>query len=569
MAVAAKPTVQRAARPVVAVKRANIAEVVKLDGKLAAQEEVRLTYPGRASVADVMVKAGQAVKQGDVVVEIQVPGRGWAVDVSNSLNVARARMDAAEVGLAAARHQAETRRATAARQASVNQQRHRQAIEDASAALRRAQDNLRTVQAGASAVEKQTARNGVSAAETVLSRAVSDREVLAAGPDESSVRLAQRDVSANQIALAKAQADLEKLLRGADPAAVREADAAVQRATTQLQLAQTTPLDPQTDPAVARRRQEVAIQEAQLSVQQAQARLTALKQPASDIDVRTARQLVQDAEQALEAAQSRVATLIEGPSEATFQVAEDNITRAQVGLDAAQAHLRDVNSRPTVFELADAQEVVRNAQSALDTVTRTPPEAIDSPELEVANAEQALEQARVDVADLEEALEASKMRAPFDGTVVTTLVAPGAVISPTTALLVLARPGPAIVRVDLADDQLGMLTIGQPASVRLERGELAGTPLVGSVTALNPAVRSSAGSRLASADLKVNWPAGETPPLGVPALVDVTVQEKQDVLILPMSAVREVGDRGNRPACRRQPTPQRERPARNSQRRGR
>jgi multidrug efflux pump subunit AcrA (membrane-fusion protein) len=49
------------------------------------------------------------------------------------------------------------------------------------------------------------------------------------------------------------------------------------------------------------------------------------------------------------------------------------------------------------------------------------------------------------------------------------------------------------------------------------------------------------GTSTASAQLQVSWPDGQTPKLGLPVQVNLTLQEKQGVLIIPRSALHQAG----------------------------
>jgi multidrug efflux pump subunit AcrA (membrane-fusion protein) len=48
-----------------------------------------------------------------------------------------------------------------------------------------------------------------------------------------------------------------------------------------------------------------------------------------------------------------------------------------------------------------------------------------------------------------------------------------------------------------------------------------------------------------SAELKVDWPASQTPNFGAPVQAVVTLDQKQNVLVVPKSAVREAGGRAS------------------------
>jgi multidrug efflux pump subunit AcrA (membrane-fusion protein) len=90
--------------------------------------------------------------------------------------------------------------------------------------------------------------------------------------------------------------------------------------------------------------------------------------------------------------------------------------------------------------------------------------------------------------------------------------------------------------VDVTERDAGRLAVGQKAAVKLDGGG-DDAPLNGSLVGL---VENTAAGRVAL--LEVFWPT--TPPvLGTVARVAVTLQEKEDVLIVPEQAIRSTGPR--------------------------
>jgi multidrug efflux pump subunit AcrA (membrane-fusion protein) len=525
----------------VAVKRAPITQTVTLDGQVMAEDQVPITYPGKTKVRNVPVAAGQSVKQGDLLVEVYGDGGVWALDMQNNINLAQARETAAEGRLADAQAQAQVRQDAAAEQAAYNQRQQQQLVSDADASVRRAQDNLTRVKAGSSAADRQAAQDAVDAATAALQKATDAQDKLANGPDDTTIRAAKRDVDTAQVTLDKAQADYDKLTKGADATTLRDAEALVQSAKTKLQLAQAANPDPKQDPAVAQNQIQVAIQDAQLAEQNAEDRLAKLKQPPDALDVQAAKQRVQDAKDAVAAAGQRLDLAQAGPDDDSLAAAQAAVDRTQSGLDVAQGRLADVNNHPTPSELADAQDQVRKAQVAADATRATPAAAVELSTPEVAAAEDAVHQAQADIERLQQALEETKVTAPFDGTVVSVNVIQDAVVSPTTTLLVLARPGPPKVHVVLSDDQVGVVRSGQTGNVLLANSRSSDT-VPATITSVTPPSKN--GAVAASADAKVSWPTGVTPPrLGSPVQVALVVGGKDDALVVPLSAVRRVGDR--------------------------
>jgi len=525
----------------VAVRRDALMETLSLDGTVVAQSQEPVLYAGRGTVDTVRVKVGQSVTEGEVLVDFD------GSEIVRSLDVARVNLQAAEANLAQERLQAAAREAALNQQEATNQQRQQQAILDAQAGLRRAQDNLALVQSGKvaggrAAGNRPAQQAAVVQKQTELERAQRTLDKLAAGPDADALRSAEREVANDQIAVTRAEADLDALTSGPDPATSRAAQATLQRAQTQLQLAQAAKVDPRApDPAVARIQLDGAIQDAQLALQNAQYQVAKLKQPPAEIDVQAARQHVQDAQDTLSTAGDKQAALQAGPDQVTLDDAQAAVDNAQTALRAAQAGLAEINSHPTPAELADAQDQLRKAQATLDNARVGTPLATDAGAIDAGLFLKTVVASQQAVATLEQALDATHLKAPFDGTVVVLRAKPGDLITQSKVVLLLAKPGQPIVRVDLDDAQAKQLNAGQQAALQVGTDTSGATSVSATVRSVTPAAPASGAG--ASANLEVGWADAQIPRFGTPVTAVVTLQQKQDVLVVPRSAVRQAGGR--------------------------
>ncbi|HEX8969718.1 MAG TPA: efflux RND transporter periplasmic adaptor subunit, partial [Chloroflexota bacterium] len=195
---------------------------------------------------------------------------------------------------------------------------------------------------------------------------------------------------------------------------------------------------------------------------------------------------------------------------------------------------------PTPGELSDAQDQVRKAQAALDNARNGQPSTTaDANQVDFAALQNAVAQDQATVDGLQQTLDATQMRAPFDGTVVSVRVKAGDSITSAKPVFMLARPGPRIVRVDLADDQVPLLSVGQQAVIGQDGSDSSAPPIDATVLGVTKA--SADGTRAASADLQVSWPDGQQPKFGAPVQVRLTLQHKDDVLVVPVRALHQVG----------------------------
>jgi multidrug efflux pump subunit AcrA (membrane-fusion protein) len=80
-------TTSSAGRQTVAVRRGRIAERLSLNGRVAAMEEVPITFPGLGRVESVAVKPGDTVEQGQVLLFAET------TEIERELSAARARLE--------------------------------------------------------------------------------------------------------------------------------------------------------------------------------------------------------------------------------------------------------------------------------------------------------------------------------------------------------------------------------------------------------------------------------------------------------------------------------------------
>ena len=584
----ATPSAGSNPRQPVPVRRGSIADVVQLNGRVAAAEEATLTAPKPGRVETVSVKAGQAVEQGQVLLEAD------SKDTVKELTAARARLDVSSIQL----QQAQVRQRAAVAQGQFDRQRQQDAAAEAEANLRRAEAEYERVKAGPTASEREAAQAVVTAARAALEKAqldadrlkagppaadvrVAEQQVegarlglqraeadlarLKAGPNPDDVRAAERDVTTAQNAVDRAQADLDALTKGPDPFDVRAAEREVQRAQNAVAVAEAAKVD-----ETNRAAHDAAVASARLDLQAAQERLAKLREPAKPAAVDTAKRTVDAARADLNAARTRLDAVRKGPdslaldaanatvnnARVTLQNATDRlnalkgappedvvaassntVTAAQGALNVAQARLDELNSHPTPAELRDAQDKVAAARAALDRARAGTgaPAADSGAGTDVLLLQRQVEQDRAQVASLEQDLAAGRLLAPYAGVVSSVLVRRGDPMDVDQPVLVLAKPGTPIIRADAGDKETARLQPGQKATVQLEGGKDA---ITGSVTAVTNAPGGAGRVALVS----VEWPA-DPAQLGVNASVAVTVQEKQNALLVPQKAVRSAGAR--------------------------
>jgi hypothetical protein len=123
----------------------------------------------------------------------------------------------------------------------------------------------------------------------------------------------------------------------------------------------------------------------------------------------------------------------------------------------------------------------------------------------------------------------------------------GANVTSASPVMILSKPGPPIVQADLTDTDTSQLSVGQTATVQLDSGDAAtGAALSANLTALNVDSSSRAGTDSAAsaptAFFSVDWPQAGVK-FGTPVQVNVTLQQKPAVLVVPIKAVHKAGPR--------------------------
>ena len=220
------PTATPATGPqTVPVRRDSITETVSLDGTVVAQSQAPVSFQQKGAVDKVDVKPGQAVSQGDTLVDLN------GDDAQKTLDTANAQLQTAQTNLVQGQGQLQAMEDAATQQVATAQRQQQQTIADAQAGLRKAQDNLAQVQSGK--IEQRAVRVwGDGSRESELAGCggtgrQSTRSTVDRIPN--AIAAAQKEIANDQIALSKAQADLTTLTNGPGSDAVRAAQAQVQK----------------------------------------------------------------------------------------------------------------------------------------------------------------------------------------------------------------------------------------------------------------------------------------------------------------------------------------------------
>ncbi|MBT0667986.1 efflux RND transporter periplasmic adaptor subunit [Novosphingobium profundi] len=208
--------------------------------------------------------------------------------------------------------------------------------------------------------------------------------------------------------------------------------------------------------------------------------------------------------------------------------------------DAARTALEDVEARLARFERVWRESGHR--VPSLNEMTGARSEAARARDaLSAATAR--LEAARLDVAALEKQASGRVIRAPFEGTVLVHQIAQGQMIQRDQPLFTLVRKGTALgIDVPLASRAAMSAKPGAEARLRLEaQPDLEQRAVLERIETVD-------GQRVAHFALKDPAPAVRP---GMAARVEVTLDERRDVLLVPDAALQFDPEGGNRSGAAR------------------
>lgn len=581
-------------RQAVPVRRGPIVDQLTLTGRVAAADEVLLGFGITGRVESVAVKPGDAVQEGQLLMEAE------SATVQRELTAARSRVEVGVLRSEQAQQQAQAKKRDADRKVAAEAARKEQAIREAESALRRAQSDYERVKAGAPQPERRAAESSVQSAQLSYDAALSEYNRAFSGPGDIEMRQAEQAITAARIQLAKAEADLQKAgvpdpteLRSAeremltaqnsyaravaavekisqpDRAALNSAERDVQRAELSVRSAQAI----KTTDRSSRFQKEISIRTAQTELQDAKERLSVARRGPPPAEVDAARREMIAARQDVEAARLRLEEVRGGPDpleleqakaaveSARLSVAEAEqkavtlasgpapdmaarlavtVQQAQTSLESARAGLAEVNAKPSKEDLRDAEDKLAAAQLSLERSQAEaqvePEEEKDTTEFDIQVLERSLAQDRSQVESLERQLAQTRLRAPFSGTISSVKVRAGDNFEAERAVVTMAKPGEPVLRADVTDRDASRLAAGQRAVVRLEAGE------GGEFDANVDTVLEGENGVGRTVQLSALWPE-PSPNIGTPVQVVVTLREKDNVLLIPQKSIRSAGAR--------------------------
>ncbi len=391
-------------------------------------------------------------------------------------------------------------------------------------------------QAAAALEAARSQRNAAEAQQTALEQnAASPCADLPGAPRNatacnSAKAAASGAVSAADAAVEAAQGQLDVLKRGGTPAQQTQLKAAVEQASAQVTAAGAR-LDALQNGGVAAARAQADAQKQQALAQLVQvqanldvanANLTAARNGALDAQVKNAQAQVTAARERLKADQARLDVTLQGPT-------DEDVQQAEAVVDQAQQQLQKARQPYTAYDLQQQQQAVTQAGAMLQKAQNP------YTDQDVAAAQAAVEQAQaqLDMAQLN--LSQTIVTAPIAGVISDRLIAPGALVSPQTAIVTLVPPQLEVV-VNVEESQLGQIAPGQ--SVDLQVPAFANQLFTGVVKTISPTVDGR--SRTAAVRIEPKDDSGMLR-AGMFADLNIVTASRQNTLLVPRGAILSAG----------------------------
>lgn len=196
----------------------------------------------------------------------------------------------------------------------------------------------------------------------------------------------------------------------------------------------------------------------------------------------------------------------------------------------------EIASSNAALSLTEAE--LLQAQKTYDTLTASG--GIDP--LELAKAENKVENAELAVAQAQKKLNGATLTAPFDGTI---LAVSGEVgeISGTGAFITIADLAHPQVEFSADETDLDKLAVGEQANVYFDA--IPDRVFIGTVTRINPSLTTSGSYQVVTGMIKLDLNQESNVPnlvKGLNATVELVSASATDVLLVPLQAVRDLGD---------------------------
>ncbi len=506
--------------PMVNVEAASLTtlqQTLQVTGNLRSNQDINLGSKISGRVAKVLVREGQYVKRGQVVVELDDK------DLKAQVDQARAGVLTAQAHV----KQAQANYPSTAAQVESGVVQAEAALQQAQAKLRQAQLNEPNQTTSLNS-QLKNAQEAVNVSQSRLAQA----QQTAKQTDEqtkSAVTSAQANVD-------KAKASLDQVIRGSRTQQIAQAQASVNLAQAQANNAKLE-LDRQkmlfAGGAAAKQSVDTAqtnYEVAKAQLESAQQNLSLVKEGSTTEDVREAQAAYQQAQAALVQAQA---------GRAQANVANQDVISAQAQLAQSKAALR--TAQANLAQIPITKETTRSAREQVSSAEAAVRQA-KANRAQLPVAQQNISVARAEVqaakAQLEQAqvnLAYANITSPVDGVVVKKLTNAGETTSPGAALMEIVALNSVYFEAQISETNIASILDRQPVLVTIP--SVSTKPFGGYVSEVIPVADPS--SR--QFRVRVTVPSkGKTLTPGAFARGVITTRAIKNTLAVPSDAVHEV-----------------------------
>lgn len=307
----------------------------------------------------------------------------------------------------------------------------------------------------------------------------------------------------------------------------------VEERTLQL-LAPPPPNTPMAIFWASREKAKLDLQAAQLALDQGKAQASE-SLPGAQAELNRARF---DLEQAREALAS-----VEDELKLAYDTADVGLLQAEATLEDAEEVWTIIQSGVVPEKLQDTEAEVARKEAALQKAQANLEQALINAEDagNVLKLENDLKRARANHDLLLEQLADARLVAPFNGVIQFIKGKAGEPVSAYGEIIGLADPTVLIITADISDDDTPKVALEQVADITLDA--FSSEVLQGVITKLPTSLVTTQGViQDRSIRIEVNWPKAGAE-IGMLARVTITVQQKDDVLKVPIESVKRSGRR--------------------------
>ncbi|MEZ4832892.1 MAG: efflux RND transporter periplasmic adaptor subunit [Caldilineaceae bacterium] len=228
---------------------------------------------------------------------------------------------------------------------------------------------------------------------------------------------------------------------------------------------------------------------------------------------------------------------VQGQRALEAQKTDASISSAQAAVNDAYEALTDAQADNDALTAAEAEVAVQkaavDAQASWDALaeleTGADPVKVTAAQADVVQAQQAVDDAQAD-------LDATRLVAPFDGTILDTYVSKGSRISSSSTVLTIANLDELRVVASIDETAIRQVQAGQ--SVQISFDAYSGQTFTGKVLSVPMQGTLSSGVMIYEVPMSLEGASGLSLLVGMTANADIATGEATDALLVPCMAVQ-------------------------------